>query len=449
MNNYWQKITKDSYIFGRKGNPLKGTVRISGAKNMVTKIMTASLIAPDGALTIKNVPLIGEVFMTLGFFDQIGVKYNFLQEKRILEIETKEFGSSRVEFKGEEGNRISLLLAGPIISRFGQATIVKPKGCKIGLRKIDFHLEGLEKLGVEIKETEDFLYLKVGKNGLRGAEIQLPFPSVGATENMIITASCAEGETTIKNCALEPEIIELIKFLQESGVEISFSKDRSIHLRGTKKIKLSEATIIPDRVETMSLAAAGLSTQGDVFLEGTKTDLILRPLEILEKMGAGIESNEKGIRFFYKKPLKPISIKTEVYPDFPTDFQQPLAIILSQVNGVSSLHETIFENRFEYLRLLNPLLKGEKKFKILNDCPNEEKCRFFGKNYPHLAVINGPMEFGKGEISIPDLRAGFAILNAACLSQGIKISNLNLLFRGYEEPVGKLKALGAEIELVI
>jgi len=448
MSDFFSPISKNSYIFAKKGNPLFGTVQISGAKNMVTKIMTASLIATRGKLIIKNIPLIDEVFITLKLFDQLGVKYKINPDKS-LEIEPGEFNSSRVRFATEnESNRISLLLIVPIISRFGEAIVPRPGGCKIGKRKIDYHIKGLEAFGVKIREKPGFLHMKLGKKGLRGSHFHLPFPSVGATENFIMAGVCAKGETIIDNCAVEPEIIELIKFFQNAGVEILIHGDRSIYIKGTNDIRLSEVVVVPDRVETISFAVAALSTKGDVFLKGARQDLMITPLGILKKMGAGIEVKEEGIRFFYKGSLKPVSVATDVYPGFPTDFQQPLGILLSQVKGRSLIHETIFEDRFGYLKVLNPLIVSGKRFVVGKTCPQGTRCRFWGKKRPHLSEIEGPVRFGEGQIYISDLRAGFALLNAACLSNGIKVYNLGLLSRGYENPVGKLKSLGANIELI-
>jgi len=447
MTNQFIKVNQDSYLMARKSQPLFGSVNVSGAKNMVTKIMTACLIAKKGKLTIHNVPIINEIFITLSLFDQLGVKYRLNPDKS-LEIEPRSFASSKISFANQEGNRISLLLAAPILAEFGEAKIAKPKGCQIGKRKINFHLNGLKKFGVKIKENKENLHLKVGRKGLKGARFKLPFPSVGATENMIMTAVCAHGESLIENCAIEPEIIELIKFLQKAGVSIAIYGERTIRIIGNKNIELSDITVIPDRVETFSWAAAALATKGDIFVRGAKQELMISALSVLQEMGAGIEIRDDGIRFYYQQKLKPVSVKTEVYPGFATDFQQPLAILASQIEGTSYIHETIFDHRFTYLELLQPLM-AKGNIKIKQACPRSQLCRFHGKNYPHLAEINGPIKFTSGEISICDLRAGFAILIAGLLSQGIKIKNVGLLFRGYEDPIGKLKPLGADVELKI
>ncbi len=451
MQNFFDKINNDSYIYAKRSGSLFGTVAVSGAKNMVTKIMTASLLATAGKLTIKNVPFINEVFMVLNLFDQLGVEYKFKSDKT-LEIKPKHFNSPEVNFGEEVGNRISLLLVAPILAQFGRAIIVKPRGCKIGRRKIDFHIEGLRRFGAKIKETEDRLFIEVEGKGLRGIDFHLPFSSVGATENLILNAVCAQGKTIIRNSAIEPEIIELIKFLQKAGVEIAIHGERNIHIKGRKEeLKLSdlEVGIIADRVEIASLVSVALSTKGDIFIKGAKQDLIITFLGILQAMGAGIEIKDDGIRFFYKGKLKPVSVTTAVYPGFPTDFQQPFGILLSQIDGASFLHETIFEDRFAYLRILKPVIKDNKRIIISNKCPSGQRCRFADQGYQHFAKIGGPIEFGSGEVVAPDLRASFALVNAGCLSDGIKISNIGLLFRGYEHPVEKLRSLGADVKLIL
>lgn len=449
IREFFQKINDDSYILAGGAKPLFGTVRVGGAKNMVTKIMTASLLAQSGEVTLKNVPLINEVFMTLDLFDQLGTEYD-LRSDKTLHIRPQGFESSQIKF-GEKGNRISLLLIAPILSQFGKAVVSKPTGCKIGRRKINFHIEGLKRFGAKIKEKEEGLLIEAPE-GLVGMNYKLPFPSVGATENLILNAIYAQGKTVIENCAIEPEIMGLIMFLQKAGVSIGIHKDRTIHVVGSSdgfKIPDLEVNIIPDRVEVASWATMALATKGDIFIKGAEQEHLIALLGILREMGAGVEIEKEGIRFFYKGRLRPVSVTTAVYPGFPTDFQQPLGILLSQIDGVSTIHETIFEDRFAYLRFLKPLIKNDKKIEISKNCPVEDKCRFWGKDHKHFAEIEGPIKFGKGEVKAPDLRASFALLSAACLSEGIKIKKIGVLFRGYEHPLKKLRSLGVEAELAL
>lgn len=439
------KLTKNSYIYAEKSGPLFGEVAVGGAKNMVTKVMAAFLISNGGECLIRNVPFIDEVTGILSTLEELGVKHS-LHSDRSLRLDFKTLKNFNVGGESAIGNRISVLMAGPLLKHFGQAKIKKPGGCKIGQRKIDFHTSGLEAFGVEVSEDDEFLKLKVKRGGLKGVNFKLPFPSVGATENMIITAACAKGESIISNCAVEPEIIELIKMLQKAGASVIISGDREITINSREDLFFKEVFVITDRVEVMSWASAALATKGDVFVRGACQDHIVTPLGILEKMGAGIEIKREGIRFYYKEPLKALNIRTEIYPGFATDFGQPFAILLSQTKGRSMLHETIFENRLAYLEALNNVI-AKNKFVIKNDCPTNDSCRFKGQGHKHLAIINGPVKFGKGEVEILDLRAGFAMVMAGILSDGLKIKSLDLLFRGYENPVEKLRALGAKVEL--
>lgn len=442
----FESLSETSYIQAKSGRALFGAVTASGAKNMVTKVLAALLIADGGTFTVHNVPLIGEVAILLKLLEQLGVRHSLTSDKS-LSIHFRNLKNYNVDFAGPIGNRISILMAGPILKHFGRAVIRKPAGCKIGQRKLDYHIGGLQTFGVEIKDDGDFLHMRVKKSGLRGVTFSLPFPSVGATENLIITAACATGESVITNCATEPEIIELIKMLQRAGVGIVINKERTIVVRSNPAVHFSDVTIIPDRVEVVSLAAAALATRGEIFIKGAVQDHIITTLGLLERMGAGIEIHQDGIRFYYKAPLQPISIRTETYPGFATDFQQPMTVLLSQIAGRSWMHETIFENRFGYLEELNKVAT-KNKFVIKDSCGADSPCRFAGKKFKHFAEINGPVEFGQGEVTIQDLRAGFALLIAGLLSRGLKIKSPHLLFRGYEDPVGKLKSLGADVQLI-
>jgi len=444
--NIPKNLTPDSYLLVKKSRPLFGEISVGGAKNMVTKVMAAFLASDGGECLIRNTPFIGEVANILANYEQLGVKYSFFPD-RTLKVNFKNLKDFNIGDENTIGSRISILMAGPILKHFGQAVIKTPGGCKIGKRKIDFHLQGLKNFGVEIKEDGKFLRMKVKKGGLKGIKFKLPFPSVGATENMIITAACAKGETILSNCAVEPEIMGLIKILQRAGVSIIVNSDREITINSSENLNFKDVTIIPDRVEILSWASAALATKGDIFVKNACQDHIVTPLGILEKMGAGIEISHDGIRFYYKGELKPIDVRTEIYPGFATDFGQPFAMVLSQIKGKSTMHETIFDNRLGYLETLNSVVK-KNKFVLKNNCPANYPCRFKNKGHRHLAEITGPVEFGKGEVDILDLRAGFALVIAGLLSDGLKIKSLDLLFRGYENPISKLKSLGADVELV-
>ncbi len=444
----YESIRPESLIRAEYEGPLRGEIEVSGTKNMVTKVIAASLSAEKGQTKISNIPFVGDLAITLALCRRLGVNFR-LNEDKTLELEVGGFSNPNILTDPYHGNRVAILFAGPVLAKLGEANVSVPEGCKIGERKIDFHLTGLESFGVAIEEHEDYYFMRLKGSKLQAAHFDLPFPSVGATENLLITASCAEGLTTVTNCALEPEIIELIKILQSSGVEIRISPPRTIIVRGGKHNIVPQINIIPDRVEVASLATAALATRGDVFINGAQHEPLINFLGMLQEMGGGIEIMEKGIRFFYKGPLKPISITTEVYPGFPTDFQQVMAILMSQADGVSSIHETIFENRFKYMDELNNVVDDGKPMFVRDSCPPDRGCRFRKGGFRHFAQISGPVSFGTGEIEITDMRAGFAALSTAILSKGITVRGLKGLYRGYEDPVGKLKHLGANIELIL
>lgn len=443
----FDSLTDTSYIRAKSVGPLYGRVNVAGAKNMVTKVIAASLSGEVGMVKIRNIPFIGELAITLALCKRLGVEFR-VNPDRTLDLRIDGFDNPEVKFDSYLGNRTSVLFAGPVLHKLGKANISRPQGCKIGDRKIDFHIEGLKAFGVKIDEYESHLGLSLKYGKLKPADITLPFPSVGATENLIIIASLAEGTSKIANAAVEPEIIEMVKILQRSGVSIRLDAARTFIVKGGPHKIIDTIDVIPDRVETFSWAAAALSTKGDIFVQDAIQEHLLTALGVLIDMGAGVEVKSDGVRFYYKGNLRPTKVATEVYPGFATDFQQPLAVIMSQCKGESQIHETIFENRFKYLeRMKDVAVKG--KIEVVNDCPKDNKCRFEGKSFPHLAKIKGPVKFGKGNLQIDDLRAGFALLNTGILSEGARIYGLKLLYRGYEDPVEKLKSVGADVELVI
>ncbi len=443
----YERIDSDSFIEAKYNGSLKGEVVASGTKNMVSKVIAAALSCDNSNVQIENIPFVGDLDITLQLCRSLGLTYSVSRDKK-LTLNIEDLKNYEVISNSEQGNRVAILLAGPVLSKIGRAVISKPGGCNIGERKIDYHLRGLESFGVNIIEKQDSyeLDLKDGRR-LHPSHFKLPFPSVGATENLLITASCAEGESVLENCALEPEIIELIKILQMSGVIIKTFAPNSLSIIGGKHSLDGPVRIIPDRVEIASLAIAALTTKGDVFIKDAQHEPLINFIGCVQEMGGGVEIKSEGIRFYYKEQLKPINITTQVYPGFPTDFQQPMAILMSQANGKSIIHETIFENRFLYFSELNKISENRHSFFVDDQCLETDPCRYQNLKYPHLAQINGPVAFRKGEIEITDLRAGFAALNAAILSDGVIIKNLKSLYRGYEDPVGKLKSLGAEIDI--
>lgn len=432
------------------GVPLEGTVKAAGAKNAVTKLLVASLLS-DKRCTFHNVPNIAEVEITVDLCREIGADVHWDKQEGVIEIITRELKTTYVPQRFSGSNRIPILMIGALLGRTDEDIIVPTVGgCKIGKRPIDFHIQALEKLGAVIEHREmkkEGAYFAHAHHGLKGAIIDLPYPSVGATENTILAAARAKGTTVIRNAAIEPEIIDLILFLQKLGVIITVDVDRTIRMQQTKEFYEVEHTVITDRIEAASLGLAAISTKGRVFVEGAQHPHMITFLNRLREVGAGFEVKSNGIEFFYKGPLKGgIHIETDVHPGFMTDWQQPFVVLLTQAHGNSIIHETVYENRFGYTDTLRQM---GAEIELFTQCLGGKECRFASQNFHHSLIVKGPTPLISKEIAIPDLRAGFAYVMAALLAPDTSIiSGLHYLDRGYENIVAKLSSLGADIARV-
>jgi UDP-N-acetylglucosamine 1-carboxyvinyltransferase len=432
------------------GKALEGKVKAAGAKNAVTKLLVASLLS-DKRCIFYNVPDIAEVEVTVALCREIGSEVQWDRSAGILEIITKELKTSYVPQRFSGSNRIPILMIGALLGRTDEDIIVPTAGgCKIGKRPVDFHIIALEKLGATIEYREmkkEGAYFARAHQGMKGSIINLPYPSVGATENTIMAAVRAKGTTVIKNAATEPEIVDLILFLQKLGVTIGLDVDRSIHIQQTHQFHEVEHVVITDRIEAASLGLAGISTKGRIFVEGAQHPHMITFLNRLREVNAGFEVKKDGIEFFYKGPLKGgIHVETDVHPGFMTDWQQPFVVLLTQSHGASVVHETVYENRFGYTETLKVMGADIQAF---TQCLGGKECRFASQNFQHSIVIKGPTPLQSKDIAIPDLRAGFAYVLAALLAPDeSNISGVHYLDRGYENIVQKLSALGAEISRV-
>ncbi len=429
------------------GKPLEGTVKAAGAKNAVTKLLVASLLS-DKRCIFYNVPAIEEVEITVDLCKEIGSHIQWDRDSGVLEIVTKELKTAYVPQRFSGSNRIPILMIGALLGRTDEDIIVPTVGgCKIGKRPIDFHIVALEKLGANIEYREmkkEGAYFARAHQGLKGAIITLPYPSVGATENTILASVRAKGTTVIKNAATEPEVIDLILFLQKLGVTIGIDVDRTIRIQQALHFHDVEHTVITDRIEAASFALAGISTKGRVFVEGAEHSHMITFLNKLREVNAGFEVKKGGIEFFYKGQLKGgLHIETGVHPGFMTDWQQPFVVLLTQSSGASVIHETVYENRFGYTDTLKMMGADIEPF---TQCLGGKECRFASQNFHHSIVIKGPTPLQGKDIAIPDLRAGFAYVLAALLApEESQISGLQYLDRGYEKVVDKLSSLGADI----
>jgi len=435
-------VNKKAKFLVNGGQPLHGSLRISGAKNAASKLIIASLLT-DEPVHITNCPVsIGEILVTRKIIESLGAKFKKFKNNEVI-VQTKHV--SDTSFSSDLGliNRIGVLTAGPLLLRVGEAKIPKPGGDQIGSRPINFHLDALIKLGAVIKEHKKYYSLKAKR--LIGTDITLPFPSVGATENIIITASLAIGKTTIQNAAIEPEIMDLIMLLQKMGAIIDVKTDRTIVITGVEKLNGATHSVIPDRLEAASFACAAIASKGDVTVYDARHRDMITFLNTIRLIGAEYEVVEGGIRFFYKGDLKPISIETDVHPGFMTDWQPPMTILLSQANGISTLHETVYENRFGYVKELN---KMGANIELTNDCLGTP-CRFNGSSYYHSAIIKGKTQLKSAEIIVPDIRAGFSYLVAAILAKGeTLVHGIHYIDRGYEKIDKKMRKLGVNIRRV-
>ncbi len=421
------------------GKKLVGEITLSGAKNATTKMMIATLLT-DEPCELGNAPAIGDVDITGELCRMLGT--SIVRDGHILKLHTPEIKNFRVASLSRR-NRIPILALGPLLARAGEAEIPFLGGDKIGARPVDMHLSGLRAMGAEIVVKDD-KYIAKAPDGLAGANITLKFPSVGATENIILAATLAKGRTTIKNAAKEPEVIGLIKMLQKMGAIIEIGAHRTIYIDGVSKLRGVAHEILPDRNEAVSFACLAVATAGNILVRGALQDHLITFLSALRRIGGEYEVEQDGIRFFRNDGLKAATIETDTHPGFMTDWQQPFGVLLTQAEGTSTIHETVYEDRFGYAEDLN---KMGADIKIFSKCLGELQCRFNGLNFNHSAVINGPKKLHGANLTVRDLRSGIAHIIAALVAEGeTTIDGIEEIDRGYEHLDERLRALGASID---
>ena len=426
------------------GKPLKGRVELKGAKNLVTKAMVAALLG-DSPSVLKDVPHISDVEVVKGLLGVHGVKIDFTDDG-VMTMDPSNVKSARmVDIDAHAGSsRIPILFCGPLLHQLGEAFIPDLGGCHIGDRPIDFHLDVLREFGAVIEKQANGIRLSA-PNGLKGTKISLPYPSVGATEQVLLTATRSEGLTELSGAAIEPEIIDLIAILQKMGAIISVDTDRVIRIEGVKALQGYTHRALFDRNEAASWAAAALATKGDIFVGGAQQEAMMTFLNVFRKVGGAFEIEDDGIRFYHPGgELNPVVIETDVHPGFMTDWQQPLVVALTQAKGLSIVHETVYENRFGFT---DALVQMGAQIQIYRECLGGNPCRFGQRNFYHSAVINGPAKLTGADIRVPDLRGGFSHMVAALAAEGVSnVTNVQLISRGYEHFLDKLTTLGADFE---
>lgn len=410
------------------GNRLVGAVKTSGAKNAVLPIIAASILGTTPS-HLDEVPMLEDVHTISEVLKCLGLSVECSPEKNVLDIDSTEITSYEAPYELVRTMRASFLVMGPLLARIGKARISMPGGCAIGARPIDIHLKGFEALGVKIEQGHGYIEASAPE-GLKGTSIYFDFPSVGATENIMMAASLAEGTTILENAAEEPEIVDLANYLNKMGAKIRGAGTDTIRIEGVEKLHGADYTIIPDRIEAGTYMIAAAMTGGDVVVENVLPEHQKPLIAKLREAGAVVEEDIDKVRVIGKNPLKAVSIKTLPYPGFPTDMQAQMMAMMVIADGRSKVTETVFENRFMHVVELNRM---------------GAQISTEGRS----AVIDGPCKLTGCDVRATDLRAGAAMILAGLVAEGTtRIGDLHHIDRGYENIVAKLKKLGADIERV-
>jgi len=410
----------------RGANVLKGQVKISGSKNASLPILAATLLS-NKKIQLSNLPKVKDIETMILLLKSLDTKIKYSKNNKILSIENNKKNKTFVSYSLVKTMRAGILALGPLLARYSKAKVSLPGGCAIGTRPIDIHLKALSKLGVRYKIVQGYVYANAPK-GLVGAKIKFPKISVGATENLIIAASLAKGQTVLSNCAIEPEIKDLVNFLNKMGCKIHWIGKRTVKILGVKNLNEVEYKIMPDRIEAGTYLIAAVLTKGKIEIIGINPKIIRTEINILKKIGAGIKLKNDRIIIQGNKKIKNINIKTAPYPGFPTDLQAQMMVLLCKANKRSVISEKIFENRFMHVSELNRM---------------GAKIKIKGNN----AIIEGNTKFEGAELMATDLRASVSLILAALASKSkSRINRIYHLDRGYEKIEIKLKKIGAKIK---
>lgn len=439
-----QPEAADTVIF-EGGKPLVGEVSVRGAKNLVTKAMVAALLA-DTPSTLKGVPAISDVAVVRGLLEAHAVTVSEDVDGELV-LDPRGVKSAHfAEIDAHAGSsRIPILFCGPLLHQLGEAFIPDLGGCRIGDRPINFHLDALRAFGAELEKSYEGIRLKAPQR-LVGAKVDLPYPSVGATEQVLLTAVRAKGVTELTNAAIEPEIMDLIAILQKTGAIIVVEPNRTIVIEGVESLQGYDHRAIADRNEAASWAAAALATRGDIYVRGAKQQDLMTFLNVYRKVGGLFDIDDEGIRFRHPGgSINPVVIETDVHPGFMTDWQQPMVVALTQAEGRSIVHETVYENRFGFT---DALVQMGADIEVYKEGIASITRRVPRRPLEQAAVIAGPTPLRGANIRVPDLRGGFSHVIAAVTAQGTsEVSNIGIISRGYEHLLQKLDGLGVSFEL--
>ncbi|MBR9150422.1 UDP-N-acetylglucosamine 1-carboxyvinyltransferase [Staphylococcus aureus] len=411
------------------GNKLTGEVKVEGAKNAVLPILTASLLASDKPSKLVNVPALSDVETINNVLTTLNADVTYKKDENAVVVDATKTLNEEAPYEYVSKMRASILVMGPLLARLGHAIVALPGGCAIGSRPIEQHIKGFEALGAEIHLENSNIYANA-KDGLKGTSIHLDFPSVGATQNIIMAASLAKGKTLIEHAAKEPEIVDLANYINEMGGRITGAGTDTITINGVESLHGVEHAIIPDRIEAGTLLIAGAITRGDIFVRGAIKEHMASLVYKLEEMGVELDYQEDGIRVRAEGELQLVDIKTLPHPGFPTDMQSQMMALLLTANGHKVVTETVFENRFMHVA----------EFKRMNANINVE-----GRS----AKLEGKSQLQGAQVKATDLRAAAALILAGLVADGkTSVTELTHLDRGYVDLHGKLKQLGADIERI-
>ncbi len=414
-------------IIVRGGQRLHGTVKVEGAKNAVLPVIAATLLASDGKSVIRDVPTLSDVYTINEVLRNLNAEVSF--DHNMVVVDASRVLKEEAPFEYVRKMRASVLVMGSLLARNGCARVALPGGCAIGSRPIDQHLKGFEAMGAKVKVGNGFIEAEVDGR-LRGAKIYLDFPSVGATENIMMAATLAEGTTIIENVAKEPEIVDLANFLNKMGARVKGAGTGTLKIEGVDVLFGADHTIIPDRIEAGTFMVAAAITGGNVLVKGAVPEHISSLIAKMEEMGVIVIEEEEGIRVIGPEHLKAVDIKTMPHPGFPTDMQSQMMALLLRADGTSMITETVFENRFMHV----------EEFRRMN-----ADIKIEGRS----VILNGPSNLQGAEVSATDLRAAAALILTGLVADGVtRVTELKHLDRGYVNFHQKLAALGADIERV-
>ena len=411
-------------VFG--ANKLKGEIKISGSKNASLPILAATLLS-NNKTYLKNLPKVKDIQTMLTLLESLGSKVKFKKNETIID-NTKQ-KKKIASYSLVKTMRAGILVLGPLLAKFGSAKVSLPGGCAIGTRPVDIHLKALSKLGVKYKINQGYVIANVPK-GLKGNNIRFSKISVGATENLIIASSFAKGITTLSNCAIEPEIKDLVNFLNQMGCKIRWTSKRTIKIIGVNEVIKTSYSIMFDRIEAGTYLLAGAITEGNLKIKNIIPKIIKTEINTLKKIGSKVIVKKNEVQIIGNKKIRGMKIKTAPYPGFPTDLQAQIMVLLCKAKKSSVIQENIFENRFQHAAELNRM--GAKI--LING---------------NKAIVQGDINFASAELMATDLRASVSLILAALTAKGKSIINrIYHLDRGYEDIEKKLKKVGAKIRRV-